>query len=46
VVRASRTRAADSGQVQGAVREQLRALSESFGLKPRIAVPRRGAKVE
>ena len=46
VVRASRTPAADSGQVQGAVREQLSALSDSFGLKPHIAVPRRGAKVE
>ena len=46
IVRASRTRTADPGQLQGAVSEQVRALSDSFGLKPRIAVPRRGAKVE
>ena len=45
-VRASRTRAADPGQLQGAVREQLRDLAEPFKLKPRVAVPRRGAKVE
>jgi hypothetical protein len=46
IVRASRTPGADPRELQGAVREQLRALSDSFGLKPRISVPRRGARVE
>jgi Family of unknown function (DUF6286) len=46
IVRASRTRAADPGELERAVHEQLRALTDSFALEPRIAVPRRGARVE
>ena len=46
VVRTSRTRSADPDQVKTAANEQLRALTDPFKLKSRIAVPRRGARVE
>ena len=46
-VRTSRTRAADPDQVQGAVRASSCArLTDPFKLKARVAVPRRGARVE
>ncbi len=45
-VRASRTRPTDAGEVQGAVREQLRGLTDPFKLKARVDVPRRGARVQ
>lgn len=45
-VRASRTRPADASQVKGAVREQLRGLTDPFKLKARIEVPRRGSRTE
>lgn len=45
-VRASRTRRADSGQVQTAVREALDGLTGPFKLKARVEVRRRGARVE
>jgi hypothetical protein len=45
-VRAARTRPADPGEVQVAVGEQLATLTEPFKLKARVAVPRRGARVQ
>jgi len=45
-VRASRSRPADARQVRSAVHEQLRGLTDSFKLKARVDVPRRGAKVQ
>ena len=45
-VRASRTRQANAGEVQGAVREQLRGLTDPFKLTARVDVPRRGARVQ
>ncbi|MGZ6638988.1 MAG: hypothetical protein ACXVII_39850 [Solirubrobacteraceae bacterium] len=45
-VRASRIRRADPGEVQGAVREQLRGLTDPFKLKARVDVTRRGARVQ
>lgn len=45
-VRASRVRPIDAKQVEGAVTEQLDGLAGPFGLKTRIDVPRRGARVE
>lgn len=44
-VRASRTRAADPGQVRGAVSEQLRDLTDPFPLRTRLEV-REGARVQ
>jgi|tagenome__1003787_1003787.scaffolds.fasta_scaffold19688207_1 hypothetical protein len=46
VVRTSRARSADPDQVKAAVSEQLRGLTDPFKLKSRIAVPRRGARVQ
>jgi hypothetical protein len=45
-VRASRIRRVDPGEVQGAVREQLRGLTDPFKLKARVDVARRGARVQ
>jgi Family of unknown function (DUF6286) len=45
-VRASRTRRVDARQVEGAVREQLGGLTNPFELKARVAVPRRGQRVQ
>jgi len=45
-IRASRARPTDPRQVQSAVREQLRGLTDPFKLKARVDVPRRGARVE
>jgi hypothetical protein len=45
-VRASRTRPTESGEVRGAVQEQLAGLTQSFKLSARVDVPRRGARVE
>jgi len=45
-VRASRTRPSDPRQVQHAVRDQLRGLTEPFKLKTRVEVPQRGGRVE
>jgi hypothetical protein len=45
-VRASRTRRSDPEEVQGAVREQLRGLTEPFKLTARVDVARRGARVQ
>ncbi len=45
-VRASRTRPSDPRQVQSAVRDQLRGLTEPFKLKARVAAPQRGGRVE
>ena len=45
-VRASRTRPTDQRQVQSAVREQLRGLTEPFKLSARVEVTRRGGRVE
>lgn len=45
-VRASRTRRTDPSEVQGAVREQLRSLTDPFSLTARVDVPRRGARVQ
>lgn len=46
VVRTSRARSADPDQVKAAASEQLRTLTDPFKLKARIAVPRRGARVQ
>ena len=45
-VRASRSRRADEAEVRGAVSEQLEALTQPFKLKARVAVARRGPRVE
>jgi hypothetical protein len=45
-VRASRARRADPRQVQTAVREALRGITEPFKLKARVDVRRQGARVE
>jgi len=45
-VRASRIRRVDPGEVQGAVREQLRGLTDPFKLTARVDVARRGARVQ
>jgi hypothetical protein len=45
-VRASRTPQSDAAAVASAVREQLESLTQPFKLKLRVAVPRRGARVE
>ena len=45
-VKASRTRRADPGQVQAAVREALGGLTEPFKLRARVDVRRHGARVE
>lgn len=45
-VRASRTRPTDAAEVRGAVREQLRGLTDPFKLTARVDVPRRGARVQ
>ncbi|MBV9048767.1 MAG: hypothetical protein JOY58_10895 [Solirubrobacterales bacterium] len=45
-VRASRTRPSDPRQVQAAVREQLRSLTEPFKLRARVEVARRAERVQ
>lgn len=45
-VRASRSRRTDPAQVEHAVRERLRGLTDPFKLKARVEVPRRGARVQ
>lgn len=45
-VRASRTRGVDARELEGAVREQLSGLTHPFELKARVAVPRRGQRVQ
>lgn len=45
-IRASRTPRADPREVQGAVRDALRDLTEPFKLRARVELRRRGARVE
>jgi hypothetical protein len=45
-VRASRTKAADPGQVRSAVDDQLRELTDPFTLTTRVEVARDGARVQ
>lgn len=45
-IRAAHPRPADSGQVRGAILEQLHGLTEPFKLKARVDVARRGARVQ
>lgn len=45
-VRASRTRKVEAETIEGAVQEQLGALTGAFALTPKIDVPRHGARVQ